>query len=72
MWDGEISGMRLALESLPVSPLLVLSDSKAAIVSVRNAVACGHARSAVLKVVVDLAGEWASVEVELRFGCVKA
>ena len=31
VWDGEIAGIRLALESLPVTPLLVLSDSKAAL-----------------------------------------
>ena len=24
VWDGEIAGMRLALESLPVVPILVL------------------------------------------------
>ena len=31
VWDGEIAGMRLALESLPVVPVLLLSDSQAAI-----------------------------------------
>ena len=27
VWDGEVAGMRLALESVPVTPTLVLSDS---------------------------------------------
>ena len=39
VWDGEIAGMRLALELVAVSPVLVLSDSQAAIASVRNAAA---------------------------------
>ena len=34
VWDGEVAGMRLALESVAISPLLVLSDSQAAIASV--------------------------------------
>ena len=28
VWDGEVAGMRLALESLTVAPFLVLSDSR--------------------------------------------
>ena len=31
IWDGEIAGMHLALDSVAVSPVLVLSDSQAAI-----------------------------------------
>ena len=31
VWDREIEGMRLALDSVAVSPLLLLSDSQAAI-----------------------------------------
>ena len=60
VWDGEIAGMRLELESVPVSPVLVLSDSQAAIASVQNAAACGSARSADLRAVVDMVGEWGS------------
>ena len=37
IWDGEVAGVRMALDSVPVCPVLVLSDSKAAIASVRNA-----------------------------------
>ena len=51
--------MRLALESLPVAPLLVLSNSKAALAAVRNAASTGVARTADLRRVVNLAGEWA-------------
>ena len=72
VWDGEVAGMQLALESVAVSPVLVLSDSQAAIASVRNAVACGSARSADLRVVVDMIGEWDSAEVPIRFAWVKA
>ena len=72
VWDGEIAGMRLALESLPVTPLLVLSDSKAALAAVRNAASAGMARTADLRRVVNLVGEWALAGAELRFGWVKA
>ena len=72
VWDGEIAGMRLALESLPVAPLLVLSDSKAALAAVRNAASAGVARTADLRRVVNLVGVWALAGVELRFGWVKA
>ena len=72
VWDGEIAGMRLALESVPVSPVLVLSDSQAAIASVRNAAICGSARSEDLRAVVDMVGEWGSAGVPIRFAWVKA
>ena len=49
VWDGEIGGMRLALESLPVTSLLILSDSKAALAAVRNAALAGMARTADLR-----------------------
>lgn len=64
--------MRLALESLPLALLLVLSDSSAAITSVKLASAYGHARSANLRAVVDLPGEWACAGAELHFEWVKA
>ena len=41
VWDGEIAGMRLALESLPAALSLLLSDSQAAISAVCNAAAGG-------------------------------
>ena len=72
VWDGEVAGMRLTLESLKLAPLLVLSDSRAAIAAVKNAAECGHARTADLREVVNLAGEWASAGMDLRFGWVKA
>ena len=72
VWDGKVAGMRLALESLSVAPLLGLSDSQAAIAAVRNAAECGHARTVDLRAVVNLAGEWGSAGVDLRFGLVKA
>ena len=59
VWDGEVAGMRLALESLPVVPLLVLSDSRAALAAVRSAASAGVARTTDLRKVVDLVGEWA-------------
>ena len=43
VWDGEIAGIRLALESVAISPVLVLSDSLAVIASIWNAAACGLA-----------------------------
>ena len=45
--------MRLALESLPVAPLLVLSDSQAALAAVRNAALAGVARTADMRRLVD-------------------
>ena len=72
VWDGEIGGMRLALESLPVTPLLVLSDSKAALAAVRNAALAGMARTADLRKVVDLVGSWTVAGTDHRFGWVKA
>ena len=72
VWDGEIAGMRLALESLPVTPLLVLLDSKAALAAVRTAAVAGMARTADLRKVVDLVGSWAVAGTVLRFGWVKA
>ena len=65
--DGEIAGMRLALDSVMIAPVLVLSDSQAVIVYMWNAAACGYARSVDLRVVVDMVGEWASVGVPIRF-----
>ena len=56
--DAEIAGMRLALESLPVAPLVMLSDSQAAISVVCNAAAGGWVRTADLKAVVDAIGKW--------------
>ena len=64
--------MRLALESLTVTPLLVLSDSRAASEVVKHAAECGHARTADLWKVVNLPGKCASVGMYLRFGWVKA
>ena len=72
VWDGEVTGMRLALESVAVSPVLVLSDSQAAIASVRNMAACGSARLADFWAVVDMVGEWDSARVPIRFAWVKA
>ena len=70
--DGEIVGMRLALDSVAVSPVMVLSDSQAAIASVRGAAACGSARTADLWAVVDMVGVWASADIPIRFAWVKA
>ena len=72
VWDGEIAEMSLALESLPVAPLLVLSDSEAALAAVRNAASTGRARNADLKRVVDLVGEWVMAGEEIRLSWVKA
>ena len=64
--------MRLALESLPVSPVLLLSDSQAAFSVVCNAVTCGWARTADLKAVVDIIGEWDNRGVPVHLAWVKA
>ena len=64
--------MRLVLEAQVVAPLLVLSDSRAALAAVKNAAGVGKARTADLRAVVDLVGTWNEAGVELRFGWVKA
>ena len=64
--------MRLALEALPVVPVLLLSDSQAAISAVYNAAACGWERTADLEGVVDAFGDWACRGVPLRLACMKA
>ena len=57
VWDGEIVGMRLVLESWPVAPILLLFDSHTAVSAVCNAMAGGWAWTAELKTVVDAIGE---------------
>lgn len=46
VWDGEFAGMRLKLESLPVTPFLLLSDSEVAIAAVRYGALCSQVRTA--------------------------
>ena len=65
VWDEEVAGMRLALDLVAISSVLVLSDSRAAIASVRNAPTCGSARTADLRAVVNMVGEWASAGVPI-------
>lgn len=65
--DGDVAGMRLVLESVAVSPVLVLSDFRVAIASVRNAAACGSVWTADLRAVVEIVGEWVSAGVPIRF-----
>ena len=65
--DGEFAGMWLALESMAVSRILVLSDSQAAIASVWNVATCGSARTADLRAVVDMIEEWDSAGVPIQF-----
>ena len=72
VWDGEVVGMRLALDSVVVSLVQVLLVSPAAIGLVRNAAACGLARTADLRAVVDKVVVWDSAGVSIRFTCVKA
>ena len=72
IWDGEVAAMCLGLKSVAISPVLVLSDSQVAIASVRNSAACGSARSAHLRAVVNLVGEWTSAVVPIQFAWVKA
>ena len=68
VWECEIAGMQLVLEAQPVAPLLVLSDSRAALAAVKNAAGVGKARTADLRAVVDLVGTLDEAGVELRFG----
>ena len=72
VWDREIAGVLLALDLVTVCPVLVLSDSQAAIASVWNAAVCGSARSVDLRAVVNMVREWTSAVVPIRFSCVKA
>ena len=72
VWDGEIVGMRLALKSLPVVTVLLLSACQAALSAVCNAAAGGWAQTADLRAVVDTIGEWNNHGVPLRMGWVRA
>lgn len=65
VWDGEVASMWLSLESLSVTPVLLLSDSQAAIAAVCNGAADGWARTADLSAVVDAVREWATHSVLL-------
>ena len=56
---------------MAVSPVLVFSESQAAIASVRNEVACRSARTADLQAVVNSVGESVSAGVLIWFACVK-
>ena len=67
VWDGEVTGVHLALDSVAISPVLVLSDSQVAIASVRNVATCGTARTADLRAVVDIMGDWYSAGVPIQF-----
>ena len=69
---GAIAGMRLVLESLLVAPVLLLSESRAAISAVCNAAACGWARTADLRAVVDVIGDWADRSMPLQLAWVMA
>ena len=71
VWDREIAGVWLVLESVTVSLILVLSDSQAVIASVRSAAPCGLARTGDLRAVVDLVGTCTSAVVPIRFAYVK-
>ena len=70
--DMEVEGFKLVLDSLLVTPFLLLSGPSASIVVVRNVPACVSMRTANLKAVVHLHKDWAAATVELCFGCVKA
>ena len=72
VWDGEIAGLRLALESLPTEPVLLLSDFRAAISAVCGAASGGWARTADLRSVVDAIVVWVDGGVSLRLAWVKA
>ena len=72
VWDGEIAGLRLALESLPVVPKLLLSDSQAAMSVVWNTAVGGWARTADLRAVVDAIGKWDNRGVPLYIAWGKA
>ena len=67
IWDGEIAGIHLSLESVAIASVLVLSDSQVVIPSVRNAAACGSARMADLWPMVDMIGGCTSAGVPIRF-----
>jgi len=54
VWDGEVCGVRGALEDAPSeSNILILSDSQAAIAAVKKAGRTGRARTRDLKVVME-------------------
>lgn len=72
VWDEEIASMWLALDSVMVSHVLVVSDSQAAIALMQNSAACGSARMADLRAIVDMVEEWDSAGVLIHFACVKA
>ena len=65
--DSEIAGIRLALDALPLTFVLGLSELIAAILAVRNAVPAGMARSEHLKAAVDPIREWQEAGAQIYF-----
>ena len=72
VWDWEVAGIRQALRlSLEVG-ILVLSDSKAALLSIKRAARYGHGRIRDLVEVVDEVGRRTGMGLGIRFEWVKA
>lgn len=72
VWDGEVAGTRVALESVADVSILVVVDSTAATSAVVAAARCGRVRTRDLVVVVDTDGRCIDGELRMRLAWVKS
>lgn len=72
VWDGEVVGIRQAIQLSSYVNVLVVSDSKAALMAIVNAVRQGQGMTRDLVELVDEVGRCALLGLRTRFGCVNA
>ena len=72
VWDGKVAGIRQALRLTPDVGILVLSDSRAALLGMRRAARSGHGRTKHLVEVIEEVGRSTGIGLVVRFGWVKA
>ena len=72
VWDGEVAWIRQALRMAPEVDMLVLSDSMAALQTIKHAARDGRGRSRDLVEVVNEVGGRCRMGLSTRFGSVKA
>ena len=71
VWDGEVTGVKVALRMLPDEDALVLSDSTAALAPVSAARKAGKARSRDLGEILHMVGTRGARGLTTRFGWCK-
>lgn len=72
VWHGKVAGMRQALQLALNTDVLVLSDSKAALLGIGRAASCGQGKTRDLVEVVDEVGRRDGLGYGVQFGWVKA